>query len=306
LLSSFEAVKPDSWLNVLPWNLDLSDKYPLVSESIDPDLLSVISAVERWAKYALHSGNPVHVFISHQRECKAAFVFEQMPALVQELVKDLVKDEGNDSSIRRDQLAEFIKRLELFRQILNCNAGREVLSVMPAFKWWAVAWLNIREEESKGYLVRTAKESYPMTECDISGLVKLAKQIQTPPFYNKKEPPSLNERQFALKTAMEQMDSVKRRQSGYIPSDSEVIAAMAETLAESLNRRQYARGKDGKRDDESFYMDCKAFASAVYALISAQREKGQFDARFHRFLLAAYTFMFMERDKDEKTAEEEN
>ncbi len=296
LVSSFEAVKPDTWRNVLPWNLDLSDKYPFVSESIDPDLLSVVSAVERWAKYALHSGNPVHVFISNQRDCKPAFVFEQMPALIQELVKDLVKDSGTDTGIRRDQLAEFIKRLELFRQILGCNAGREVLSVMPAFKWWAVAWLNLREEEKKTYLVRTAKESYPMTECDISGLVKLAKQIQTPPFYNKKEPPSLNERQFALKTAMEQMDSIRRREAGCMPSEEETIAAMAQTLAESLNRRQYARGKDGKRDDESFYMDCKAFADAVYHLISGQREKGQFDARFHRFLLAAYTFMFMEKD----------
>lgn len=299
LFSSFTAVKPDTWQQVLPWNRDLSDKYPFVSESIDNDLNSVISAMERWAKFALHSGNPVHVFISHQRDCKPAFVFEQMPALIQELIADLVKDKTHDSSIRRDQLPAFIRRMELFRQILNSHVGREVLSVMPAFKWWAVAWLHLREEGKKYFLVKQAKEEYPMSlDGKIEEIARLAQQIQKRP--DKGWDASGSEISFALSSALQQFHTGRAREA----SETATIAAMTRTLATDLqDRRGLALRIKGDTHSEQFYETCHEFCAKVYDLMNSQIKEGQSDARFQRFLASAYAFLFMEK-RQEKAEEE--
>lgn len=319
--NSFDAVNAEKWRKMLPWNIDTSGLVPFVSESIDTDFDSVVDALYRWAVFALHTGNPVHVFISAPRDnCKAAFLFEQTPPLIGKLLEDLTvqpqevqaaqfrKEEDRKEAeqlvqhergtIRRQKLPALVKRLDLLKQILKTNHGHDVLAMMPAFRWWAVAWLDAREEHSKTFLVRQAKESYPMTQHDmtIAQMAKLARQIQKYPDDGFKA--SGSERTLALTTAIELLETGRK----YRRNRTDTVAAMAETLAEKLNRRKLAKSKDGIREDKTFYSQCKEFAEMVYDFVESQRLQGQFDSQFHRFLLAAYAFLFMEKMTETETA----
>ncbi len=312
--NSFDAVNSKEWRKMSPWNIDTSGLVPFVSESIDTDFDSVVEAMYRWAVFALHTGNPVHVFISAPRDnCKGAFLFEQMPPLIGKLLEDLTvqtqevqaaqfrtKEDRQEAeqlvqhergTIRRQKLPALVKRLDLLKQILKTNHGHDVLAMMPAFRWWAVAWLDAREEHSKNFLVRQAKENYPMTQHDmtIAQMAKLARQIQKYPDDGFKA--SGSERTLALTTAIELLETGRK----YQRNRTDTVAAMAETLAEKLNRRSLARSKDGTREDKTFYSQCKEFAEMVYDFVESQRQQGQFDSQFHRFLLAAYAFLFMEK-----------
>jgi hypothetical protein len=291
IINSFMAVnhKDQAWQKVLPWALDISEQPPLFLETVDNDFDSTVNTMYRMASYAAHSGNPVHVFIASQRDSKAAFLFEATPPLIRSLIADLsLPDEPN--TVRRDKLPLLVKRLELIRQILT-NNGHDVLSAMPAYRWWAVAWLNERLiAQDKFYFspsVLLAKEVYPMkADQQIETIAHLANQVQRYP-----GPKASNsDRVFALTTVLNQYETGKK----YQQSESVIVAAMAGYLATALDRRDmFAKGKG------PFFERCKAFAQEVYNFIETHKKNGQFDARFQRFFLAAYAFLFMEKSHKE-------
>jgi len=299
VINSFTAVnyKDQGWLKVLPWALDISEATPLLLETIDNDFDSMVNTMYRMANYAAHSGNPVQVFISAPRANKAAFLFEPTPPLIRTLLADLSQP-NEPNAIRRDKLPSLVKRLELIRQILNSNNGHEVLSILPAYQWWAIAWLNDRLiAQDKFYFsdnVHFAKEVYPMNaDPQIEKIAQLAAQIQRNPGYKVAN----NECIFALTTALEQYDTGQK----YQQSEAVTVAAMAETLATALDRRDmFAKGEG------AFSQRCKAFAQAVYDFVKHHKQEGQFDARFQRFFLAAYAFLFIEAcsNKPKSTPEE--
>jgi len=127
----------------------------------------------------------------------------------------------------------------------------------------------------------------------IENIAQLAAQIQRNPGYKATN----NERIFALTTALEQYDTGLK----YQQSERVTVAAMAETLATALDRREmFAKGEG------AFSQRCKTFAQAVYDFVKHHKQEGQFDARFQRFFLAAYAFLFMEvcSNKPKSTQEE--
>ena len=138
VIDSFMAVneKDAGWKQVLPWNLDVSESMPLILETVDTDFDSRLHTMYRMAVLALYSGDPVHVFISTQRDIRAAFAFEYTPPLLQSLLRDLTAANDMPGTIRRDKLPDLVQRLALFRQIIATPYGHDVLSALSSL--WLV------------------------------------------------------------------------------------------------------------------------------------------------------------------------
>jgi hypothetical protein len=289
IVNSFMAVneKDAGWKQVLPWNLDVSEAMPLMLETVDSGFDSLLHTIYRMAMLALYSGDSVHVFISTQRDLPAAFAFEQTPPLLQTLLRDLTVPDDAPGTVRRDRLPDLVQRLGLFRQIINTNYGHDVLSVLPGYGWWAVAWLQIRllqdDKPSSSSTVIEVRKAYPMEQDDqLERIAELATYVQRNPGRRA----SNNERMFALTTVLEPYTTGKQ----YGQSETVIIAAMAETLANALDRRDmHARGEG------SLAERCQAFAREVYDFMTSNTDQGRLDARFHRFSLAAYANLFMEK-----------
>jgi hypothetical protein len=273
----------DNWKNIFPWHLDISGSLPLLLETSEPDFKSILETMHCMAKVAAYSGNPMHIFISAQRDSKAAFVFEPTPPLIRSLLADLsLPSEPN--TIRRDNLPGLVKRLALLRQIMNNNGGHDVLSAMPAYQWWAVAWLNERliAQDNFSSYVTLAQKVYPTnSDTQIENIAQLAAQIQRHPGFRA----SNSERVFALTTVLVQYDTGKK----YRQNERVTVAAMANNLVTALERREMFAKGEGLVTER-----CKAFAQAVYDYVDSHQQQNAFDARFQRFFLAAYAFLFME------------
>ncbi len=150
-------------------------------------------------------------------------------------------------------------------------------------------------------MVKQAKEIYSMKQdITISELATLARTVQRYP--NEKYKASYSERTFALSTVLEQFDTGKK----YQKDRTDTIAGMAGMLAISLNRRKYAKSPDGEREDAPFYEQCQTFAEKVYDFVEHHKQQRQFDARFHRFFLAAYAFQFMVGNHDKNITDSQN
>jgi hypothetical protein len=113
-------------------------------------------------------------------------------------------------------------------------------------------------------------------------IAELAIRVQR----NPRRGASHNDRMFAFTTVLEPFTTGKQ----YGQSESVIIAAMAETLANALKRRDMYIGWEGNLSER-----CLPFAREVYEFMTSNTDqgKGKFDARFHRFLLAAYANLFM-------------
>jgi len=297
VIDSFMAVneKDAGWKQVLPWNLDVSESMPLILETVDTDFDSRLHTMYRMAVLALYSGDPVHVFISTQRDIRAAFVFEYTPPLLQSLLCDLTEASDMPGTIRRDKLPDLVQRLALFRQIIATPYGHDVLSALPAYRWWAIAWLQARLIQDEKFFfaqqVTGAREVYPMEQdAQLERIAELATHVQLYPGPRA----SNNERTFSLTTVLEPFTTGKQHGQ----TDAVTIAAMAETLEQALKRRDMAKGEWHLEER------CHAFAQEVYAFMIKNTEQGRFDGRFHRFMLAAYANLFMAK-RGSKSNEEE-
>jgi hypothetical protein len=277
--------KDAGWKQVWPWNLDVSEAMPLMLETVDGDFDSQLHTMYRMAMLALYSGDPVHVFIAAQRDIAAAFAFEQTPPLLQTLLRDLTMPDDAPGTVRRDRLPDLVQRLGLFRQIITTNYGHDVLLTLPGYGWWAVAWLQARLlQDEKPFAVSAiplARKAYPMKQDNqLERIAELATHVQRNPGRRA----SHSERTFAFTTVLEPFTTGKQ----YGQSETVIIAAMAETLVNALDRREmYARGEG------SLAERCQAFAREVYDFMTNNFDQGRFDARFQRFSLAAYANLFM-------------
>jgi hypothetical protein len=298
VIDSFMAVneKDAGWKQVLPWELDVSASMPLILETVDTDFDSRLHTMYRMAVLALYSGDPVHVFISTQRDIRAAFAFEYTPPLLQSLLHDLTAADDMPGTIRRDKLPDLVQRLALFRQVIATPYGHDVLSVLPAYSWWAVAWLQARLIQDEKFFfaqqVAEARKVYTMEQdAQLERIAELATHVQRYPGSRA----SNNDRTFALATVLEPFNTGKQHDQ----VAAVTIAAMAETLEQSLERREmYARGEGPLLER------CHAFSQEVYAFMIRNTEQGRFDGRFHRFMLAAYAYLFMTK-RGSKSNEEE-
>jgi hypothetical protein len=297
IVDLFMAVKQKDagWQHVLPWNLDVSETMPLLLETVDSDFDSLLHTMYRMAMLALYSGDPVHVFIATQRDLPAAFVFEQTPPLLQTLLFDLTVPDDAPGTIRRDRLPDLVQRLGLFRQLIATNYGHDVLTVLPSYGWWAVAWVQARllqdDKPCSPTIVTEARKAYPMEQdAQLERIAELATHVQRNPGRRA----SHNERMFAFSIVLEPYTTGKQ----YGQADTVIIAAMAETLANALDRRDmYARGEG------SLTERCQAFAREVYDFMTHNTDQGRLDARFQRFTLAAYANLFMAKHTTSDTEE---
>jgi hypothetical protein len=298
VIDSFMAVKEKDagWKQVLPWELDVSESMPLMLETVDTDFDSRLHTMYRMAVLALYSGDPVHVFISTQRDIRAAFAFEYTPPLLQTLLRDLTVADDLPGTIRRDKLPDLVQRLALFREVIATAYGHDVLSVLPAYGWWTIAWFQARliqdDKSFDGRKVSSTREVYPMEQdAQLERIAELATYVQRYPGRRA----SNNDRTFALATILEPFNTGKQHgQAGAV-----TIAAMAETLEQSLERRDmYARG-EGRLVER-----CHVFAQEVYAFMIRNTNQGRFDGRFHRFMLAAYAYLFMAKHGNKSSEEE--
>ncbi|RKZ44832.1 MAG: hypothetical protein DRQ41_01815 [Gammaproteobacteria bacterium] len=333
LIDSFNVVNPKKdWTKVLPWNVDVSSHFPLVLESIDAGFDSAVDAMHRWAVFALYSGNPVHIFISSQRNCGANFLFEQTPPLIRKLLADLsVRDRDLDElppqvkkrlgekglnelkklvpqeqgGIRRNRLPQLIKRLELFKNILRTHYGHDVLTALPGFGWWAVAWFQQVSKKRDLRQIDLAKKEYPMDQHQESSTLEhiayLAAQIQRYPGGDAGN----SDKTFCLDIVLEQFDTSKR----YPVLQKDVtarIAGMAGELGKRFDsgRSRHAKSGEGGAFSERYHK----FAQAVFEFVSLCEKEHRLDARYRRFLRAAYSHLFMEQSRahSRKNKEAEN
>lgn len=183
-LRSFDAVafKENGWTKVLPWQADQGLSFPLgFEEKPDRDIADsgrnddVLSQVWRLSLYAAMSGEPVHVFVSAQRSLPTAFYYEPLPAWLSWLLGDLHRT-GDTEGVSRQNLPQWITRLDILRKLSHMNGSREALMDLPRFGWWAGAWLIGRADADvtpgSRQTLNQLKEWYPME--DYSELLRQA------------------------------------------------------------------------------------------------------------------------------------
>jgi hypothetical protein len=318
IINSFNAMSSKEWQRVLPWNLDVSKNFPFVLESIDPGFDSAVDAMHRWATFALHSGNPVHIFISSQRDCRASFLFEQTPPLIRKLLADLSVHQTDldelglnelkkfvpqeQGAIRRNRLPQLVKRLELFKNILRTNYSHDVLTAMPSFGWWAVAWFQQVSEKRDLQQIELAKKEYPMDKYSsrLEHIAYLAAQIQRYPGGDAGN----SDKTFCLDIVLEQFDTSKR----YPALQKDVTARIAGMAGELEKRFDSGRSRHAKNGEGGTFSErYHKFAQAVFEFVSLCEKEHRLDARFRRFLRAAYSHLFMEKSlaHSRKNKEEE-
>ena len=128
-------------------------------------------------------------------------------------------------------------------------------------------------------------------DAQLEYIAELATHVQRPPGPRA----SNNDRTFALATILEPFATGKQHGQ----AAAVTIAAMAETLEQSLERRDmFARG-EGRLVER-----CHVFAREVYDFMTRNTNQGRFDSRFSRFMLAAYAYLFMAKHSNRSHPEE--
>ncbi len=298
LIKSYDAItyKQATWMRVLPWNTDIDDSYHILLEPItDTKIDKIINHLLRLAMLALQSGDAIHVFNSKQYDNKGALFFEPMPALLKILFQDLMSS-TEPYVIRRDKLKTLIIRLDVIKNLFSRKKQFDALPWLAKYGWWTVAWATYKEKPTKfngNYLanlswqdlINKMQQEYNMTETidiSIDNLAYLASRIQRKP-----NSQSESVKTLALTTALNSYQEGERRQR----QSQEIIAAMANQVASYLSRReQYIGSEEGG----NYSQRCERFAQAVYEFVKQNDTDQQpFDARFQRFMLAAYTHLFI-------------
>lgn len=279
ILRSYDAVSKEGYRGVLPWNADAGFDQPLLFEERPTAFEETIHHLYRLARYAELSGEPVHAFIASPRECKAAFLYEGMPELLKELLQDLI---NNQDGISRSHIGRLVRRLELFRAMLEENDGMGGMQAMPRYGWWATAFVFSRsaKQDKNGwnprhaYYVNSTREEYPMTEYDqwLDTLIRHSIDI-----YKPKRDASGAEWTLPLRIALETY------QKHYAFGPQTTQDAIAQSLRANLTRRH---------QDDLYRKDLderlQSFAEAAHALLAKGAHEFELESGFLRFLFAAY------------------
>lgn len=279
VLRSWDVFK-DNWKKLLPWESDARFDAPLLFEERPTSLRESIDHMHRLARYAALSGEPVHAFITNQRACRAAFLYEATPQLIQELLADIVDQEG---AISRHNLAKLLFRLELFKEMLAENEGMNALHAMPRFGWWAVAFVAARATAAKrsnsrlgksDKFIERARQEHPMNAYDkwLDTLISRAVEIHRP---NSKA--SGAEWMLMLRTALETYQ--KHYTFGATHTRNAIMRQLRKDLSRRYQDKLYQSGLDQRLHQ---------FAEAAYELLERADKEFELESGFIRFLLAAY------------------
>ncbi|GEM_PF-1364536 len=323
---STDTKKGKTWRDFLPWNVDHSGYYPFDLEEIPSGFEETLKAMQRWAKFSLISGNPVHVFVAAQREVKSSFVFEQMPPLLETLLNDLsvstadidalaaqlreqkgekiaqqitselyALQKHEDRSIRRSKLPLLVERLSRFQMMLTFNNGMDALQAMREYGWWAVAWLHQRnlnpnspkqDRSSLDWLVQFAIKPEHYPMTEETSKLKQLADLAAQIQRYPGYDASNSDKRFCLSIAIEQLEN---RSNCGLQDETTLVAAIAGNLNDSLKRRGLETGKGS-----AFPKRCEAFAHAVYDFVQILPPNCLIDPRFQRFASAAYAHLFMQ------------
>jgi hypothetical protein len=268
---------------LFPWEADSRYNAPLLSEGRPTSLKETVAQMHRFARYCALSGEPVHAFLSAQRECRSTFLYEPVPALIKGLFDRPVNEErlmDEKGGVSRKHLARLINCLELFKAMLAENEGMNGMQAMPRYRWWAAAFVFSRaakgqpwDRQQKRFL-EIAKEEYPMTKYDeiLEKLVALAAETHRPRF-----DASGSEWTLIMRTALE----VYQDRSPW--GREATIPLLYQRLRSDLLRRYrdslYMKGLDDR---------LQKIAETAYELLVQGEEKRDLDAGFVRNLLGAY------------------
>ena len=279
LLRGYDAVSREQHPKVFPWNGDAGFDEPLLFEERPTAFDETIDHMYRLACYAALSGEPVHAFIAHQRECKSAFLYEGMPELLKELLGDIANP---DYAIGRAQITRLVRRLDLFRALLAENDGMAGMQALPRFGWWAAAFVFGRaaRQGKDGWnsrithYVESTRKEYPMNEYDqwLDRLIRHSVDTHKPDW-----DASGAEWTLMLRTALETY------QKHYVFGPRGTRDAIAQSLRANLIRR-YQDDLYKKDLDERL----QAFAEAAYGLLEKAQAEFDLESGFLRFLFAAY------------------
>ncbi|MCY0908737.1 MAG: hypothetical protein OWR62_10135 [Sulfobacillus thermotolerans] len=144
-LRSYDAVgvSHGQWMHILPWQSDLGYVLPLNFEQPAEGMEKILDQLWRFSRYAWISGEPVQVFVTHQRAVSSAFYYEPMPVLLQTLFQDLLHPDGR--GVPRENLERFVGRAERLRTLVTPSAikvgGVDALWNVAVYQWWAIAGL---------------------------------------------------------------------------------------------------------------------------------------------------------------------
>lgn len=278
LLRSYDAVSREGWKKILPWHADARFDQPLLFEERPVGLVETVDQMHRLARYAALSGEPVHAFMARQRTIRAAFLYEGMPEVLKELLRDLLDEDGG---ISRTVLVPLLDRLALFKAMLDENDGQSALQALPRVGWWAAAFVflraALRQQEGFGdrarYFVELAREAYPMNEYDewLEQLIACAVETHRP-----RHDASGAEWTLMLRTALDTYQ--KHYTFGPI--------AIRDAIAQQL--RAYLLRRDARLNRKDLDERLQTFAESACALLMKADQEYNLDSSFTRFLFAAY------------------
>jgi len=278
LLRSYDAVAKEGWRKILPWHADARFDQPLLFEERPVGLVDTVDQMHRLARYAVLSGEPVHAFVARQRSVRAAFLYEPMPEILQELLHDQLDADGG---VSRAVLAPLLDRLELFKAMLAENEGLSALQVLPRLGWWAAAFVflraALRQKDGWGgrarYFVELAREAYPMNEYDqwLEQLITQAVETHRP-----RRDASGAEWTLMLRVALD----TYQKHYAFGP------VATRDAIAQQL--RAYLLRREANLNRKDFDERLQAFAESACALLMKADQEYNLDSSFTRFLFAAY------------------
>lgn len=292
--------KEEGLWHVLPWQTDFVELIPFLFESRPRDMLETVDRLLYAARYALWSGEPVHLFVSAQHDVHAAWYSELIPEIIRPLIFDngrqllhpertypLITDAAG--GLRRDQLPMLIQRLMLIHYVLRnpMTDKYTVLQAMPHFGWWPVAWLFFKSEDhskTSGAHLKLAQEIFSMDfDSRLKQLAETGLKLQG---YGRNYD-SNSEVTFAFDRVLEAYDQYqrilfKRPEPTIQPGEEGLTNYAAHEVQQYLERRY----------DHIHGQTCRHFVEDAIRLILEFTQQGEFDPQSRRFIRSAYAGFF--------------
>lgn len=292
--------KQESLWNVLPWQTDFVELIPFLFESRTSDITEMVDKLLQSARYALWSGEPIHLFVSAQHAVKSSWYSELIP----EMIRPLIFDNGRqlrqpqkayplladpEGGVRRDQLPMLIQRLMLIQYILRNPTTDKytVLQAMPHFGWWPIAWLFFKSDDhskTSGEHLKLAQEIFAMDfDARLKQLAETGLKLQS---YGRSYD-SNSEVTFSFDKVLNIYDEYqqilfKRPNPTTQPGEESLINYTAHELQQYLERR-YERVHG---------QTCRHFAENAIRLILDFTQQSAFNPLSRRFIRSAYAGFF--------------
>lgn len=281
----------ETWIRETPWRSSVRETLQLLWAEKPEDLRTVVRQMQSMAIYAVWSGEPVHAFVSGQRENVIdALLYEPLPPGVVRLL-DRAGILSERQGVPRAKLTELLDLLDTFSAILEDQAearGREAFAYLHEFGWWAAAWLWFPKiaggDRNLGRLLGSLRGRFPMVEDE--ALRALAQEVARVQHLRRNM--SNSEWFFVLRHVLDGLDA------WHANGDDRVLSmALAGDLYDEMRRRDYIEGAVLRTGEGRGR--CKAVVDAALTVVGSMtgsRDAGgalrQLTETQKRFLLAAY------------------